>query len=99
MQNLFPRAVRLYLMRLDDLWASLFVASSPPAPGLAAGIVFLRSKVCYTLPSASPRGYALRFATVGVITSVQYFSTGKTPPKNCRISDATIPRTGKTSAN
>src|SRR5277367_3141025 len=32
--NLSPRAARLYLMRLDDLWASLFVASSPPAPGL-----------------------------------------------------------------
>jgi hypothetical protein len=35
-QNLFPRAARLYLMRLDDFWASLFVASSPPAPGLTA---------------------------------------------------------------
>ena len=36
-QNLSPRADRLYLMRLDDLWASLLVASLPPAPGLAAG--------------------------------------------------------------
>ena len=36
MQNLFPRAARLYLMRLDDLRASLFVASLPPAPGLTA---------------------------------------------------------------
>ena len=35
-QNLFPRAAWLYLMRLDDLWASLFRASLPPAPGLAA---------------------------------------------------------------
>ena len=35
-QNLFPRAARLYLMRLDDLWASLFPASLPPAPGLTA---------------------------------------------------------------
>jgi len=35
-QNLSPRAARLYLMRLDDLWASLFVASLPPAPGLTA---------------------------------------------------------------
>ena len=35
-QNLSSRAVRLYLMRLDDLWASLFVASLPPASGLTA---------------------------------------------------------------
>jgi hypothetical protein len=31
--------------------------------------VFLRSKVCYALLSASPRGYALRFATVAIIGS------------------------------
>ena len=36
MQNLSPRAAWLYLMRLDDLWASLFRASLPPAPGLTA---------------------------------------------------------------
>ena len=35
-QNLSSRAVRLYLMRLDDLWASLFPASLPPASGLSA---------------------------------------------------------------
>jgi len=35
-QNLSSRAVRLYLMRLDDLWASLFPASLPPASGLTA---------------------------------------------------------------
>src|ERR1017187_4327548 len=35
-QNLSPRAARLYLMRLDDFWASLFVASLPPASGLTA---------------------------------------------------------------
>ena len=35
-QNLFPRAAWLYLMRLDDLWASLFRASLPPASGLTA---------------------------------------------------------------
>ena len=33
---LSPRAAWLYLMRLDDLWASLFRASLPPAPGLTA---------------------------------------------------------------
>ena len=36
-QNLSPRAVRLYPMRLGDFWASLFPASLPPAPGLTAG--------------------------------------------------------------
>ena len=35
-QNLSPRAAWLYLMRLDDLWASPFRASLPPAPGLTA---------------------------------------------------------------
>ena len=35
-QNLSPRAVWLYPLRLDDLGASLFFASSPPALGLAA---------------------------------------------------------------
>jgi hypothetical protein len=35
-QNLSPRAVRLYLMRLDDLWALLFPASLPSASGLPA---------------------------------------------------------------
>jgi len=35
-QNLSLRADWLYRIRLDDLWASLFRASSPPAPGLAA---------------------------------------------------------------
>ena len=37
MHNLSPRAVRLYLVRLGDRWASLFPASWPPAPGLSAG--------------------------------------------------------------
>ena len=39
-QNLFPRAVRLYLTRLDELWASLFPASLPLAPGLTADSSF-----------------------------------------------------------
>ena len=62
-QNLFPRAVWLYLMRLDDYWALLFPASSPPAPRPHCQFVYLRSKVCSPLLSASPRGYALRFTT------------------------------------
>ena len=35
-QNLSFRAAWLYRMRLDELWASLFPASLPPAPGLTA---------------------------------------------------------------
>src|SRR5258708_6004985 len=35
-QSLSPRAAWLYLMRLDDSWALLLPASSPPAPGLTA---------------------------------------------------------------
>src|ERR1022692_3134068 len=42
-------AGRLYLMRLDDLWASLFSASLPPAPGLTAGLC------------SSGRSFATRF--------------------------------------
>ena len=35
-QNFSPRAVWLYRLRLDDLWASLYPASLPPAFGLTA---------------------------------------------------------------
>jgi hypothetical protein len=53
--------------------------------------VFLRSKVRYALLSASPRGYALRFATVGVITSVKYVSTCKTQPMLGTLAQAATP--------
>jgi len=53
----------------DDFWASLFPASLPPAPGLTAGSCTYGREFCYALLSASPRGYALRFATVAVIGS------------------------------
>jgi hypothetical protein len=70
-QNLSPRAARLYPMRLDDLWASLFVASLPPAPGLTASSCscgrefatrFFRLRLAATpcvslrLPSSAPVG-------------------------------------------
>ena len=42
--------------------------------------MFLRSKVCYALLSASPRGYALRFATVVVINSGWLLSSNKILP-------------------
>jgi hypothetical protein len=71
-------------MRLDELWASLFPASLPPTSGLAAGIVFLQSRVCCALLSASPHGYALRFATVTVIGSGWLLSSNKIPPRRAR---------------
>ncbi len=70
-QNLSPRAVRLYLMRLDDLWSSLFIASLPPAPGLTGSSCsygrefatrFFRLRLAVTpcvslrLPSSAPIG-------------------------------------------
>ncbi len=70
-QNLSPRADWLYLMRLDDLWASLFGASLPPAPGLTASSCpygrefaarFFRLRLAATpcvslrLPSSAPIG-------------------------------------------
>ena len=79
-QNLSPRADWLYLMRLDDLWASLFRASLPPAPGLPA------SSCSYG------RGFAFRFfqlhlaatpcgsATVAVIGSDWLLSSNKILP-------------------
>jgi hypothetical protein len=42
--------------------------------------VFLRSRVCYPLLSASPRGYALRFTTVTVIGSGWFLSSNKILP-------------------
>jgi len=46
---LSPRAARLYLVRLDGVRVSLFLASSPPAPGLTAG------------SCSCGRGFAFRF--------------------------------------
>ena len=71
--HLSPRAARLYLMRLDGVRVSLLLASSPPAPGLAAG------------SCSCGRGFAFRFlqlhlaatpcgsARVGPITSLGIF--------------------------
>jgi hypothetical protein len=53
MQNLSPRAAWLYLVRLDDLRASLFGASLPPASGLTA--------------SSCSYGREFAFTTVAVI--------------------------------
>src|SRR6266851_18917 len=79
-QNLSPRAAWLYPMRLDEVWALLFPASSPPAHWPHCQFVYLRSKVCSPLLSASPRGYALRFATVTIISSGWLLSSNKILP-------------------
>ena len=42
--------------------------------------VFLRSKVCSPLPSASPRGYTLRFPTVTSIGPGEFLSTHEKQP-------------------
>ena len=67
MQNLSPRAVWLYLMRLDDLWASLFSASLPPAPGLTASSCSYGREFATRFLQLRLTAYALRFATVAVI--------------------------------
>ena len=94
MRNLSPRADWLYLMRLDDFWASLLLASLPPTSGLTDRRVFLRSRVCYTLLSASPRGYALRFATVAVIGSGWLLSSNKILPMLGTLGRAPWPAIG-----
>src|ERR1039457_6773882 len=60
-QTLFPRAVWLYLMRLDDFWASLYRASLPPAPGLTASSCSYGREFASRFFRLSPRGCALRF--------------------------------------
>ena len=79
MQNLSFRAVGLYLMRLDDLWASLFPASLPPAPGLTASFCSYGRKFAPRFFQL-PRGYALRFTTVAVIGSGWLLSSNKILP-------------------
>jgi hypothetical protein len=51
MQTLSPRAARLYLMRLDDLWTSLFPASLSPASGLTASSCSDGRRVVLVLPT------------------------------------------------
>ena len=53
--------------------------------------VFLRSRVCYTLLSASPRGYALRFTTVAVIGPGWLLSSNKILPMLGTLGQASRP--------
>jgi hypothetical protein len=66
-QNLFPRAAGLYLMRLDDLWASLFSASLPPAPGLAARSYTCGREIAYRFFQLHLAATPCGSATVAVI--------------------------------
>ena len=79
-QNLSPRAAWLYTMRLDDLWASLFSASLPPAPGLAASLCSygrgFASRFFQFRLAATPCG----FATVAVIGFGWLLSSNKILP-------------------
>ena len=79
-QNLSSRAVRLYLMRLDDCWASLLPASLPPAPGLAANFCSYGRKFAFRFfrlhLAATPCGSA----TVAVIGSDWLLSSNKILP-------------------
>ena len=73
-----------------DYRASLFPASSPPASGPLCQFVFLRSRVRYTLLSASPHAYALRFATVAVIGSGWLLSSNKILPMLGTLANALV---------
>ena len=55
MQNLSPRAIRLYLMRLDDLLGFAVPGQLAARTRPHSQFVFLWSRVCYALLSASPR--------------------------------------------
>ena len=79
-QNLSPRAAWLYLMRLDEPLGFAVRSQLAARTRPRCQFVFLRSRVCYALLSASPRGYALRFATVTVIGSGWLLSSNKILP-------------------
>ena len=68
-QNLSPRAVRLYLMRLDDFWALLLPASSPPAPGLTASSCSYGREFAFRFFQLRLAATPCGFATVAVIGS------------------------------
>jgi len=73
--SLSLRADWLYLMRLGCSLGFTVAGQLAARIRPLCQFVFLRSKVCYPLLSASPRGYALRFATVTIISSVGLLSS------------------------
>ena len=80
MWNLSPRAVRLYLMRLDDLWASLFRASLPPAPGLTASLYSYGREFAFRFFQLRLAATLSGSATVAVIGPDWLLSSNKIPP-------------------
>ena len=76
----------------DDFFLGFAVASQLAARARPhCRFVFLRSRVCYALLSASPYGYALRFATVVVIYSVELLSSRKILPMLGTLAQALLP--------
>jgi len=93
-QNLSPRAAWLYSVRL--VWLLGFAVPSQLTARIQphCQFVFLRSRVCYTLLSTSPRGYVLRFATVAVIGSGWLLSSNKILPMLGTLGRAPWPAAG-----
>src|ERR1700686_1589704 len=80
MQNLSPRADWLYLMRLDDLWASLFRASLPPAPGLTASLCSCGRRFAFRFFQLHLAATPCGSATVAVIGSDWLLSSNEILP-------------------
>ena len=103
-QNLSSRAVRLYLMRLDDLWASLFPASLPPASGLTAHFCSYGRKFatrCLQLRLAATPCVSLRLpssAPIGSFHPIRFCPCwahwGRSPDLPCRRSRRQKPPAG-----
>jgi len=73
---LSPRAARLYHPRFFDDLLDFAVTSQLVSRGRPRCLfVFLRSRFCLALLSASPHGYALRPATVALIGSAEFLSS------------------------
>ena len=79
-QNLFPRAAWLYLMRLDDLWTSLFRASLSPAPGLTASSCSYGREFARRFFQLHLAATPCDFATVAVIGPDWLLSSNKILP-------------------
>jgi len=93
-QNLFPRAAWLYLMRLDDLWASLFTASLPPAPGLTASLCSCGREFAHRFFQLRLAATPCGSATVAVIGPDWLLSSNKILPMlgtPCRLDTLSRP--------
>jgi hypothetical protein len=77
--NLARKGIRTYAVDLSPLMCRAARKKAARARPHCR-FVFLLSRVCSTLLSASPRGYALRFATVAVTGSGRLLSSNQTLP-------------------